>query len=107
MSRRIVVERHGGAITVDSRPGDTIVRVRLPCGACESEEGRRPDCSGAAPSFAEASTWQGGPPRALCLAQVTSELRDGSSSSPVCAAASASAMMRFSSSRFLRYCDTE
>ena len=30
MSRRIVVERHGGEIDVDSRPGDTVVRVRLP-----------------------------------------------------------------------------
>ena len=30
ISRRIVVERHGGEITVDSRPGDTVVRVRLP-----------------------------------------------------------------------------
>ena len=30
ISRRIVVERHGGQITVDSRPGDTVIRVRLP-----------------------------------------------------------------------------
>jgi signal transduction histidine kinase len=30
ISRRIIVERHGGDITVDSRPGDTVVRVRLP-----------------------------------------------------------------------------
>jgi signal transduction histidine kinase len=30
ISRRIVVERHGGEITVDSQPGDTVVRVRLP-----------------------------------------------------------------------------
>ena len=30
LSRRIVVERHGGEIDVDSRPGDTVVRVRLP-----------------------------------------------------------------------------
>jgi signal transduction histidine kinase len=30
LSRRIVAERHGGEVTVDSRPGDTIVRVRLP-----------------------------------------------------------------------------
>jgi signal transduction histidine kinase len=30
LSRRIVAERHGGEISVDSRPGDTIVRVRLP-----------------------------------------------------------------------------
>ena len=30
ISRRIVVERHGGEISIDSRPGDTVVRVRLP-----------------------------------------------------------------------------
>jgi len=30
LSRRIVVERHGGEISVDSRPGDTVVQVRLP-----------------------------------------------------------------------------
>ncbi len=33
ISWRIVVERHGGAISVDSRPGDTTVRVRLPRGS--------------------------------------------------------------------------
>ena len=30
IARRIVVERHGGAINIDSRPGETVVRVRLP-----------------------------------------------------------------------------
>ena len=30
IARRIVVERHGGTITVDSRPGETTLRVRLP-----------------------------------------------------------------------------
>jgi signal transduction histidine kinase len=30
IARRIVVERHGGTITIDSRPGQTVVRVRLP-----------------------------------------------------------------------------
>ena len=30
IARRIVVERHGGTITVDSRPGRTVMRVRLP-----------------------------------------------------------------------------
>jgi signal transduction histidine kinase len=29
-SRRIVVERHGGEITIDPRPGETVLRVRLP-----------------------------------------------------------------------------
>ncbi len=28
-ARRIVEERHGGTITIDSRPGDTVLRVRL------------------------------------------------------------------------------
>ena len=32
ISRRIVVERHGGEITVQSAPGATVVRVRLPLG---------------------------------------------------------------------------
>jgi signal transduction histidine kinase len=30
IARRIVVERHGGAITIDSRPGETVLRVRIP-----------------------------------------------------------------------------
>jgi signal transduction histidine kinase len=30
ISRRIIVERHGGEISVESRPGSTVVRVRLP-----------------------------------------------------------------------------
>ena len=30
IARRIVVERHGGAITIDSRPGQTVLQVRLP-----------------------------------------------------------------------------
>ena len=30
IARRIVVERHHGEITIDSRPGDTVLRVRLP-----------------------------------------------------------------------------
>ena len=33
ISRRIVVERHSGAIEVDSEPGRTVVRVRLPLDA--------------------------------------------------------------------------
>ena len=33
IARRIVVERHGGEISVDSGPGDTVVRVRLPLGS--------------------------------------------------------------------------
>jgi signal transduction histidine kinase len=30
IARRIVVERHGGTITVSSRPGETVLQVRLP-----------------------------------------------------------------------------
>jgi signal transduction histidine kinase len=30
IARRIVVERHSGEITIDSRPGQTVLRVRLP-----------------------------------------------------------------------------
>ena len=30
IARRIVMERHGGAITIDSRPGDTVIAVRIP-----------------------------------------------------------------------------
>jgi signal transduction histidine kinase len=30
IARRIVVERHGGSIDIDSRPGQTVLRVRLP-----------------------------------------------------------------------------
>jgi len=30
VSRRIVTERHGGEITIDQRPGETVLRVRLP-----------------------------------------------------------------------------
>ena len=30
IARRIVVERHGGTISIDSRPGKTVLRVRVP-----------------------------------------------------------------------------
>jgi signal transduction histidine kinase len=30
IARRIVVERHGGTITVNSCPGETVLQVRLP-----------------------------------------------------------------------------
>ena len=30
IARRIVVERHGGTIAIDSRPGGTVLRVRIP-----------------------------------------------------------------------------
>jgi len=30
IARRIVVERHGGAISIDSRPVETVLRVRVP-----------------------------------------------------------------------------
>jgi signal transduction histidine kinase len=30
IARRTVVERHGGSISIDSEPGNTVLRVRLP-----------------------------------------------------------------------------
>ena len=30
IAQRIVVERHGGTLTIDSRPGETVLRVRIP-----------------------------------------------------------------------------
>jgi signal transduction histidine kinase len=30
IARRIVTERHSGTITIDSQPGNTVLRVRLP-----------------------------------------------------------------------------
>jgi len=30
IARRIVVERHGGTIAIDSQPGNTVLRVRIP-----------------------------------------------------------------------------
>jgi signal transduction histidine kinase len=30
IARRIIVERHGGTIDIDSRPGETVLRVRIP-----------------------------------------------------------------------------
>ena len=30
IAQRIVVERHGGTISIDSSPGETVLRVRLP-----------------------------------------------------------------------------
>jgi signal transduction histidine kinase len=30
IARRIVVERHGGTVAIDSRPGETVLRVRIP-----------------------------------------------------------------------------
>ena len=30
IAQRIIVERHGGTITIDSRPGETVMRIRIP-----------------------------------------------------------------------------
>jgi signal transduction histidine kinase len=30
IAQRIIVERHGGTITIHSRPGETVLRVRIP-----------------------------------------------------------------------------
>ena len=35
IARRIIVERHGGTINIDSRPGRTVLRVRVPARASE------------------------------------------------------------------------
>jgi signal transduction histidine kinase len=40
ISRRIVVERHGGAIMIESRPGETVLRVCLPLVATTPEPPR-------------------------------------------------------------------
>jgi signal transduction histidine kinase len=32
IAQRIIVERHGGTIAIDSRPGETVLRVRIPFG---------------------------------------------------------------------------
>lgn len=37
IARRIVVERHGGTITIDSRPGETVLRVRIPVRPLETQ----------------------------------------------------------------------
>jgi signal transduction histidine kinase len=37
IARRIVVERHGGMITIDSRPGMTVLRVRIPVRPLETQ----------------------------------------------------------------------
>jgi signal transduction histidine kinase len=42
ISRRIVVEHHGGIIEIDSRPGATVLRVRLPRRRPARTEERRP-----------------------------------------------------------------
>ena len=30
IAQRIIVERHGGTITINSQPGETVLRVRIP-----------------------------------------------------------------------------
>ncbi|MCJ7710195.1 MAG: ATP-binding protein, partial [Chloroflexi bacterium] len=39
LARRVIVERHGGEISIDSEPGRTVVRVTLPIkGATPSQQ---------------------------------------------------------------------
>jgi len=45
IAQRIVVERHGGTISIDSSPGETVLRVRLPV--------RRPRASSGHPAGPE------------------------------------------------------
>jgi signal transduction histidine kinase len=42
IARRIVEERHGGAIAIDSRPGGTVLSVRLPIRPPATGPGPRP-----------------------------------------------------------------
>jgi signal transduction histidine kinase len=39
IAQRIVVERHGGTITIDSRPGKTVLRVHVPVRRSRPENG--------------------------------------------------------------------
>jgi signal transduction histidine kinase len=41
IARRIVVDRHGGAIAIDPRPGETVLVVRLPVRPMEGSAARR------------------------------------------------------------------
>jgi signal transduction histidine kinase len=52
IARRIVVERHRGTITIDSRPGETVLRVRIPARPARAlrANGSRPSPHGGAPS---------------------------------------------------------
>ncbi len=40
IARRIIVDRHGGTISIDSRPGETVLRVRLPVRAQDTRHSR-------------------------------------------------------------------
>jgi signal transduction histidine kinase len=42
IARRIVEDRHGGAIAIDSRPGGTVLSVRLPVRPPATGPGPRP-----------------------------------------------------------------
>jgi signal transduction histidine kinase len=42
IARRIVEDRHGGAIAIDSRPGGTVLSVRLPDRPPATGPGPRP-----------------------------------------------------------------
>ena len=41
IARRIMVDRHGGAIAIDPRPGETVLVVRLPVRPMEGSAARR------------------------------------------------------------------
>jgi signal transduction histidine kinase len=40
IARRIIVDRHSGTITIDSRPGETVLRVRIPVRPPEHREAK-------------------------------------------------------------------
>ena len=52
IARRTVVERHGGLITIDSQPGNTVLRVRLPIRQSREAPGHREPQVGASPRSA-------------------------------------------------------
>ena len=67
IARRTVVERHGGLITIDSQPGNTVLRVRLPIRLAERvARDDRPAVGGvqaAADPATSATARRPGPPR--------------------------------------------
>ena len=67
IARRTVVERHGGLITIDSQPGNTVLRVRLPIrlaeGVARDDRPGRGGVQAAADPATSATARRPGPPR--------------------------------------------
>ena len=77
IARRTVVERHGGSITIESQPGDTVLRVRLPLRQPLSQRrhqvGRSGPC-GAIRSRSSRSAWNRRSPRAAAHGRTVSAM---------------------------------